>query len=131
MATPLALALFGALVAVAAVAVWRRPLAALFFFVVGLAMHNLVMSLLWGAGVRGDSLELIAAWKEILLVVAAARGVRTSCRSARVSSTRSRSSSPGSSSSTPCFPRARSAAAPTGAPYSTRCGTISSPSSPS
>src|SRR5262249_4059254 len=75
MATPLALALFGVLIAVAAVAVWRRPLAAIFLFVVGLAAHNLVMSLLWGAGVRGDSLELIAAWKEILLAVAAARVV--------------------------------------------------------
>ena len=55
-----------------AVAVWRRPLVALYLFVVGLAAHNIVMALLWGAGVRGASLELISAWKEILLAVAVA-----------------------------------------------------------
>src|SRR5262249_3270317 len=52
-------------------AVWRRPIVALYVFVVGLAAHNIVMALLWGAGVRGSSLELISAWKEILLFVAA------------------------------------------------------------
>src|SRR5947209_11315942 len=31
------------------------------------------MALLWGAGVRGNSLEAIAAWKEGLLAVAVAR----------------------------------------------------------
>jgi O-Antigen ligase len=73
MATPLALAVFSVVVGCAAVLVWRRPIAALYLFVVGLAAHNIVMSLLWGAGVRGGSLELIAAWKEILLAVCVAR----------------------------------------------------------
>ncbi len=73
MATGLALGIYGVLLALAAIAVWRRPIAALFAFVVGLAAHNLVMALLWGAGVRGDSLEAIAAWKEALLAVAVAR----------------------------------------------------------
>jgi hypothetical protein len=36
-------------------------------FVVGLALHNLVMSLLYGAGVRGHALTAIEAWKELLL----------------------------------------------------------------
>ena len=36
-------------------------------FVVGLALHNLVMSLLYGAGVRGRALTAIEAWKELLL----------------------------------------------------------------
>ena len=68
-----ALAVYGVLLAVAAAVVWRRPLAALYVFLVGLAAHNLVMALLWGAGVRGNSLEAIAAWKEGLLAVAVAR----------------------------------------------------------
>src|SRR5207253_3202127 len=42
-------------------------------FVVGLALHNLVASLLWGAGIRGAPLDAILAWKEILLAVALAR----------------------------------------------------------
>lgn len=35
--------------------------------VVGLAAHNLVMALLWGAGLRGASLDVVAAWKDVLL----------------------------------------------------------------
>jgi len=69
----LALAVYAVAIAAAAVLVWRRPVAALYLFIVGLAAHNLVMALLWGAGVRGSSLELISAWKEILLAVAVAR----------------------------------------------------------
>ena len=71
--TALELALYALLVAVAAVAVWRRPLVALFFFVVGLALHNAVMAALYGAGVRGSTLTAITAWKEILLAVALGR----------------------------------------------------------
>jgi len=71
-ATALALAVFAVAVAAAAILVWRRPIVALYLFLVGLALHNIVMSLLWGAGVRGASLELISAWKEILLAVAVA-----------------------------------------------------------
>lgn len=47
--------------------------------VVGLAVHNLVMALLYGAGVRGDALDAIAAWKDLLLlaaIVVAFLGVR-------------------------------------------------------
>jgi hypothetical protein len=36
-------------------------------FVVGLALHNLVMSLLYGAGLRGHALTAVEAWKEVLL----------------------------------------------------------------
>jgi hypothetical protein len=79
-ATGLALAVFAGATGAAALAVWRRPIVALYVYVVGLALHNIVMSLLWGWGVRGDRLELISAWKEILLAVAvasvAARAVR-------------------------------------------------------
>jgi hypothetical protein len=36
-------------------------------FVVGLALHNLAMSLLYGAGLRGRPLTAVGAWKELLL----------------------------------------------------------------
>jgi O-Antigen ligase len=45
----------------------RRPVWALHVLVVGLALHNLVMSQLWRAGVRGSALSAIAAWKDVLL----------------------------------------------------------------
>jgi hypothetical protein len=70
--TALALAVYAVLLAGAAVVIWRRPLVALFAFVVGLALHNLVMALLYGAGVRGAELTAIAAWKEALLAVSLA-----------------------------------------------------------
>src|SRR5437667_11245114 len=73
MAEALALGLYAVLLLVAAAFVWRRPIFALYAFVVGLAAHNFVLSLLWGAGVRGNSLEAIAAWKEGLLAVALLR----------------------------------------------------------
>jgi len=84
MASAIALPLYGVLLAVAAVTVWRRPLVALYLFIVGLAAHNLVMALLWGAGVRGDSLEAIAAWKEGLLAVAIARVATDAVRARRL-----------------------------------------------
>lgn len=71
--TAVALAVYAALLAPAAAAVWRRPHRALYLFLVGLALHNLVMALLYGAGMRGAALDLVQAWKEILLAVAAAR----------------------------------------------------------
>jgi hypothetical protein len=40
--------------------------------VVGLALHNVAMAQLWDVGVRGTSLDVIAAWKEGLLLVALA-----------------------------------------------------------
>jgi hypothetical protein len=48
----------------------RRPVWALYALIVGLAAHNLVMSQLWRAGVRGGALTAIAAWKDVLLLVA-------------------------------------------------------------
>ena len=47
----------------------RRPVWILHVFVVGLALHNLAMSLLWQAGLRGTALELVSAWKEALLAL--------------------------------------------------------------
>ncbi len=38
--------------------------------VVGLVLHNAVMAQLWDLGVRGTTLDLVAAWKEALLLVA-------------------------------------------------------------
>ncbi len=78
--TVVELGLYGALLAVAATSVWRRPAAALYLFVVGLALHNAVMAALYGAGVRGATLTAIAAWKEILLAVALLRVAWTSWR---------------------------------------------------
>lgn len=43
---------------------------ALHVLVVGLALHNLVMSQLWRAGVRGGALSTISAWKDVLLAAA-------------------------------------------------------------
>jgi O-Antigen ligase len=48
----------------------RRPVWVLHVFVVGLALHNFVMAELWAAGVRGNTLEVISAWKEALLLLA-------------------------------------------------------------
>jgi hypothetical protein len=48
----------------------RLPRLALGAFVVGLALHNLVLSELWDAGLRGRGLDVVAAWKEALLAVA-------------------------------------------------------------
>ena len=78
--TALELVVYALLLAVAAVAVWRRSLAALYLFVVGLALHNAVMAALYAAGVRGSTLTAIAAWKEILLAVALARVIRDALR---------------------------------------------------
>ena len=48
----------------------RIPRVALLVLVVGLALHNLAMALLWQAGVRDTTLDVAAAWKEVVLVVA-------------------------------------------------------------
>ena len=68
--TAAALAVYGVLLAAAILAVLRRPAVALYLFAVGLPLHNIVMSLLYGGGVRGHSLDAIQAWKEILLAAA-------------------------------------------------------------
>jgi O-Antigen ligase len=43
---------------------------ALVALVVGLALHNTAMAQLWDLGVRGGALDVFAAWKEVLLLVA-------------------------------------------------------------
>jgi hypothetical protein len=73
MAAWLALVVYGFLLVTGASLVWRRPVLALYAWIVGLALHNAVMAALYGAGVRGGSLTAIQAWKEILLGVALAR----------------------------------------------------------
>ena len=47
-----------------------RPVWALYALIVGLALHNVVMALLWRAGVRGTALTVVSAWKDVLLLVA-------------------------------------------------------------
>lgn len=71
--TAAVLAIYAGLLSAGAAAVWRRPRVALYLFLVGLAVHNLAMALLYGAGVRGASLDAVQAWKEALLAVAVAR----------------------------------------------------------
>ena len=45
----------------------RWPVYALAFLCAGLALHNVAMAELWDAGVRGNTLDVVAAWKEALL----------------------------------------------------------------
>ncbi len=75
MVAAFALAVYAVLLAGAAVVVWRRPTLALYAFIVGLAAHNAVMAALFAGGVRGSSLTVIQAWKEIVLAVAVTRVV--------------------------------------------------------
>jgi hypothetical protein len=82
--TPLVLTLYGVLLAVAAIAVWRRPIVALYVFIVGLALHNLVLALLYDAGLRGGAIDAVQAWKEALLAVAVARVATDAVRERRL-----------------------------------------------
>ena len=50
----------------------RLPRIALAVFVAGLALHNLAMAWLWDLGVRGRALDVVAAWKDVLLLAALA-----------------------------------------------------------
>ena len=84
MASGLALAVYGLLLVPGAILVWRRPAAALYAWIVGLAAHNAVMAALYGAGVRGGALTALQAWKEILLGVALARVGRDALRARRL-----------------------------------------------
>jgi len=84
MATWLALAVYGLLLVSVASIVWRRPILALYAWIVGLALHNAVMAALYGAGVHGSSLTAIQAWKEILLAVALARVAFDAMRNRRL-----------------------------------------------
>jgi hypothetical protein len=87
MASGLALAVYGLLLVPAAVLVWRRPVAALYAWLVGLAAHNAVMAALYGAGVRGGALTALQAWKEILLAVGLARVATDAVRTRRLAFT--------------------------------------------
>src|SRR5919201_1032085 len=84
MASGLALAVYVVLLVPGAFLVWRRPMAALYAWLVGLAAHNAVMAALYGAGVRGGALTALQAWKEILLGVAFARVATDALRSRRL-----------------------------------------------
>jgi hypothetical protein len=48
----------------------RFPRYALYAFVVGLPLHNLAMATLWDLGVRDNALDVVSAWKEVLLAAA-------------------------------------------------------------
>jgi O-Antigen ligase len=72
-ASALALAAYLPVAAVAVALVWRRPVLALYAFVVGLALHNAVMAGLFRAGVEGAALTAIQGWKELLLATALGR----------------------------------------------------------
>jgi len=54
----------------------KRPIWILHVFVVGLALHNLVMAELWAAGIRGSALDIVSAWKEVVLAVGLALELR-------------------------------------------------------
>jgi O-Antigen ligase len=53
----------------------RLPCAALVVLLVGLALHNLAMAVLWEVGVRDTALDVVAAWKDVLLLAALAVAV--------------------------------------------------------
>lgn len=84
MTTGIALAVYLPLLLAGAVAVWRAPLAALYLWIVGIAVHNAVGAALYGAGVRGSTLTSIQAWKEILLAVALSRVAFDAARAGRL-----------------------------------------------
>ncbi|MDP9304248.1 MAG: O-antigen ligase family protein [Actinomycetota bacterium] len=84
MSSGLAIAVYGLLLVPGAILVWRRPVFALYAWLVGLAAHNAVMAALYGAGVRGGALTAIQAWKEILLGVALARVALEALRAGRL-----------------------------------------------
>ncbi len=47
----------------------KRPVWILHVFVIGLALHNLAMAELYAAHVRGSALDVVSAWKDVLLAV--------------------------------------------------------------
>jgi O-Antigen ligase len=84
MASGLALAVYGLLLVPGAVLIWRRPVLALYAWIVGLPAHNAVMAALYGAGVHGGVLTALQAWKEIVLGVGLARVSADAARSRRL-----------------------------------------------
>ena len=79
-----ALVVYAVALAAGGLAVWRRPVYAVYAFVVGLALHNMVMAGLFALGIEGTPLSLIAAWKEVLLAVALARVARDAIAARRL-----------------------------------------------
>jgi len=82
--TAFALVAYGLLITATAVIVFRRPIVALYAFVLGLPLHNIVMSLLYGGGIRGHALDAIQAWKEIVLAAALASVAVAALRARRL-----------------------------------------------
>jgi hypothetical protein len=82
--TTAALVVYGVLLAASVVVVFRRPLVALLIFILGLPLHNIVMSLLYGGGVHGHALDAIQAWKEIVLATAVVSVAVTAIRARRL-----------------------------------------------
>ena len=82
--TDLTLAVYAVALACTTVVVWRRPVVALYVFVVGLALHNAVTDALYGAGVRGHALTAIQAWKDVILIVALASVAFAAVRARRL-----------------------------------------------
>jgi hypothetical protein len=83
-ATAAALGVYGFVLGLVGAIVWRRPVAILPVFVVGLAAHNAVAAALFGLGVRGHALTAVQAWKEILFGVVAVRLVLDAWRARRL-----------------------------------------------
>ena len=79
-----ALVVYAVALAAGGLAVWRRPVYAVYAFVVGLALHNALMAGLFALGIEGTPLSLIAAWKEVLLAVALARVARDAIAARRL-----------------------------------------------
>ncbi len=79
-----ALVVYAVALAAGGLAVWRRPVYAVYAFVVGLALHNAVMAGLFALGIEATPLSLIAAWKEVLLAVALARVARDAIAARRL-----------------------------------------------
>jgi hypothetical protein len=69
--TALTIAVYAVLLAAAAAAVWRLPIVALYLFIAGLALHNLVMALLFDAGLDGAWLDAVQDGRRLCGVAAA------------------------------------------------------------
>jgi hypothetical protein len=83
----LVLAVYLALLPPAIFLVWRRPIFALYAFVVGLVLHNAASLLLFSLGADGWQLTVVQSWKETLLAVALARGLWEAVRRRRLPTT--------------------------------------------
>jgi hypothetical protein len=82
--TTAALVVYAVALAVAAALVWRRPVVALYVFIVGLAVHNAALDALYAAGVHGFALTAIQGWKDVLLLVGLARVATDALRARRL-----------------------------------------------